>query len=108
MVQPVAGTTLVPATEPPAKFLSSQHTSWRSQLPIPFLGSRRSDPPSTAPTTPSLEPPAPPPHSSEPIHLSVLISMPMPPAYGKVEHSNGGPPVVEFGIAQVGYAPSAV
>ncbi|KAI0248019.1 hypothetical protein BJV78DRAFT_1363793, partial [Lactifluus subvellereus] len=33
---PVAGTTLVSVKESPPNFLRSQHTSWRSQLPIPF------------------------------------------------------------------------
>jgi hypothetical protein len=43
--------------------------------------------------------------SFEPIHLAVLVSMPMPPARWKVAHRTGGPPVVEFGVTNVECAP---
>jgi hypothetical protein len=114
-VQPVGGATFVPVTETPAHVKSqSPRASWRSQLRIPFFGSRRRsvrpDPRSNTLTTPSLEAPlapTPSPVSSEPIQLSVLISMPIPPTHGTPENQNRseGPPLVELGVTQVKYAP---
>ncbi|KAH9957262.1 hypothetical protein BGW80DRAFT_1257369 [Lactifluus volemus] len=112
-IWPVGGSTFVLVTETPAYVKSqSPRASWWSQLRIPFFGSRRRsvrpDPRSTTLTTPSLEEPlAPTPVSSEPIQISVLISMPIPPTHGTPENQNrsDGPPLVELGVTQVKYAP---
>ncbi|KAI9430442.1 hypothetical protein H4582DRAFT_2086859 [Lactarius indigo] len=126
-ILPVAGGTLVPVTQPTPGPLRGSVGSWRTSwsarrlLRAPFLG-RRHQPtrPPTSPDLPSrvpptiaadlassLEPPVPSPSPpqlpSEPVHLAVLISMPTRTARGRTEHENG-PPVVEFGVAQVAYA----
>jgi len=54
---------------------------------------------------PSTEPPPP---SPEPVHLTVLISMPTPFAHAKAGHENGGPPVVELGVAEAAYTPNVM
>ncbi|KAI9457487.1 hypothetical protein BJY52DRAFT_501922 [Lactarius psammicola] len=126
-ILPVSGATLVPVTQqtpgPLRRSVGSWRTSWspRRLLRVPFFGrSRQStgppaspDLPSRAPPTitglasslePSTSSPLPSLPPSEPVHLAVLISMPTRTARGRSEHENGGPPVVEFGVAHVAYA----
>jgi len=103
VVQPVAGTTMVPVKETPADDVRfGRLTSWPSRLRFSPNRSRRQPPivADASPTLPSTEPPPPPP---EPVHLTVLISMPTPFAHTKAGQENGGPPVVELGVAQVAY-----
>ena len=47
-----------------------------------------------------LESPVP---SSNPVYLTVLVSMPMPRAHedAKQVKGNGGPPIIELGVAEV-------
>lgn len=94
--QPVAGTTSVPAHE-----ANSQH-------PAPRQSRLRFSHPGTRPPAPNLPPSTPPLESlvssSNPIYLTVLVSMPSP--YEKPRQGNGGPPVVEFGVAEVTYTPN--
>ncbi|KAH8986468.1 hypothetical protein EDB92DRAFT_2116410 [Lactarius akahatsu] len=126
-ILPVAGGTLVPVTQqtlgPLRGSVGSWRTSWsaRRLLRVPFLGRRHQstgppttpDHPSRAPTitaglASSLELPVSSPSSprlpSEPVHLAVLISMPIRTARWRAEHENGGAPVVEFGVTRVAYA----
>src|SRR6266581_1290384 len=71
--------------------------SWPSRLRFSSRRSRQQPPivEDASPTLPSTEPPPP---SPEPVHLTVLISMPTPFAHAKAGHENGGPPVVELRI----------
>jgi len=106
MPQPLAGATMVPVTKSPESDLKFQRASWRSRLRIPAFATRHPVEPDL-PIVPPLEsPPAfPAPASSEPIHLSVLVSMPMPPVRWVTQRENGEPPVVELGVTKVQYAP---
>lgn len=82
-------------------------TSWPSRLRFsPNRSRHQHQPPIAAdasPTLPSVEPPPP---SPDPVDLTVLISMPSPFAHTKAGQENGGPPVVELGVAQVAYTPN--
>lgn len=93
MGQPVAGIASVPADE-----AKSQQVSRQSRLRFPRTGTRPA-----APTAPPLESLA---SSSNPIYLTVLVSMPSPRAHEKLKQGNGGPPVVELGVAEVTCTPS--
>jgi hypothetical protein len=98
--QPVAGVTSVPAHE-----AKSQHPASRQpRLRFPHPGTRPAAP-NLPPTTPPLESLA---SSSNPIYLTVLVSMPSPRAHGKPRQGNGGPPVVELGVAEVTCKPDVV
>jgi len=105
-IVPVAGATMVPVDETPADDVRfGRLASWPARLRFSPNRSRRQPPIVTvadsSPTLPSTEPP--PPLSPEPVHLTVLISMPTPFAHTKAGQENGGPPVVELGVAQVAY-----
>ncbi|KAI0295178.1 hypothetical protein B0F90DRAFT_1820666 [Multifurca ochricompacta] len=112
---PIAGATLVPDATPtpntPDDNLTSwsRSTSWRSRLRrISSLISGTGRRPSNPPLTPALnDPPAlplSPALPSAPVHLAVLISMPVPPPRGTLHRSNSGPPIVEFGVTHVAQA----
>ena len=104
--QPVAGATLVPITKISTDDVKSQRPSF-GRLRLPTFGDRRPTASDLLQTTPSLERPASP---SEPLHLTVLISMPTPHAgkAGQDNKNNNGPSAVavELGIAQVAYTPN--
>jgi hypothetical protein len=91
--QPVAGVTSVPAHE--AK--SQQPASRQPRLRFPNPGTRPAAP-NLPPTTPPLESLA---SSSNPIYMTVLVSMPSPRAHERARQGNAGPPVVELGVAEV-------
>jgi hypothetical protein len=95
--QPVAGIMSVPAHE--AK--SQQPTSRQPRLRFPHPGTRPAAP-NLPPTTPPLESLA---SSSNPIYLTVLVSMPSPRAYENARQDNG-PPVVELGVSEVTCTPN--
>ena len=80
-------------------------TSWPTRLRFSPNRSRRQLPivADASPTLPSMEPPPP---SPEPVHLTVLISMPTPFSHMKTAQEYGGPPVVELGVAEVAYTPN--
>jgi hypothetical protein len=95
--QPLAGETSVPAHE-----AESQHPVPRQpRLRFPHPGTRPPAP-NLPPTTPQLESLA---TSSNPIYLTVLVSMPSPWSHEKSRQGNGEPPVVEFGVAEVTCTP---
>jgi hypothetical protein len=94
--QPVAGVMSVPAHE--AK--SQQPTSRQPRLRFPHPGTRPAAP-NLPPTVPPLESLA----SSNPIYLTVLVSMPSPRAHENARQDNG-PPVVELGVAEVTCTPN--
>ncbi|KAN0123595.1 hypothetical protein V8E52_002927 [Russula decolorans] len=92
-LSPVAGVTSVPAHE--AK--SQQPASRQPRLRFPNPGTRPAAP-NLPPTTPPLESLA---SSSNPIYMTVLVSMPSPRAHERARQGNAGPPVVELGVAEV-------
>jgi len=97
---------MVPVKETPADDVTFRRlTSWPSRLRFSSRRSRHQPPivEDASPTLPSTDPPPP---SPEPVHLTVLISMPTPFAHAKAGHENGGPPVVELGVAEVAYTPN--
>lgn len=99
--QPVAGVTSVPAHE-----AKSQHSvSRQPRLRFPRTTGTRPAASNLPPTAPPLESLA---SSSNPIYLTVLISMPSPRAHEKPRQDNGGPPVVELGVAEVACKPDHI
>jgi len=102
-ILPLAGTTMVPVTKSPESDMRFQRASRRSRLRIPAFAARHPVEPDPPPSEPPPAFPAPAP--SDPIHLSVLVSMPMPPVPWMIQRENGGPPVVELGVAKLEYTP---
>jgi hypothetical protein len=99
--QPVAGATVVPVTNTPEHDVNFQRlASWRSRVRFSPHRNHRPIVADPSPIVPSMEPPA---SSPAPMHLTFLISMPTPMTRTKVGQENGGPPVVELGVAQVSY-----
>ena len=96
--QPVAGVTSVPVHE--AK--SQRPSAFRQPRPrFPPVGTRHPIAPNSPNSTAlPLESPVP---SSNPVYLTVLVSMPMPRAHedAKQVKGSGGPPIVELGVAEV-------
>lgn len=95
---------MVPVKETPADDVM---TFRRLTSRLRFSSRRSRDQPpiveNASPSLPSTDPPPPP---LEPVRLTVLISMPTPFAHAKAGLENGGPPVVELGIAEVAYTPN--
>jgi hypothetical protein len=96
--QPVAGETLVPAHEAKSQHSAPRHP--RLRFPHPGTRPAASNPslPSTAPPLESLA------SSSNPIYLTVFVSMPSPWANEKPRQGNGGP--LEFGVTEVTCTPN--
>ena len=97
---------MVPIEETPVDDVMFRRlTTWPSRLRFSSCRTRHQPPivEDASPTLPSTELPPP---SPEPVHLTVLISMPTPLVHVKAGQENGGPPVVELGVAEVAYTPN--
>lgn len=95
---------MVPVTKTPEHDVNFQRlASWRSRLGFSPYRNHRPIVAEASLIDPSMEPAAP---SPAPMHLTFLISMPTPLARTKAGQGNGGPPVVELGVAEVPYTPN--